>query len=40
MDKVTKYRQIICQFLQDFAQDDRKTQLIFNPKGDRSFNYS
>ena len=35
MDKLTKYRQIICQFLQDFARDDSKAQLIFDSKRDR-----
>ncbi|MGB5633388.1 MAG: hypothetical protein WBM44_26430 [Waterburya sp.] len=36
MDQVSNYRQIICQFLQDFAQGDRKAQLIFNLECDRS----
>jgi len=35
MDKITKYRQIICQFLQNFAEDDREAQLIFDPECDR-----
>lgn len=35
MDKVTNYRQIICQFLQDFAQDDPEAQLIFDSERDR-----
>ena len=35
MDKVTKYRQIICEFLQDFAKDDSEAQLIFDPERDR-----
>ena len=35
MDKVTKYRQIICQFLQDFAKDDSEAQLIFDLERDR-----
>jgi hypothetical protein len=35
MDKVTKYRQIICEFLQDFAKDDPEAQLIFDPERDR-----
>lgn len=30
MDRVDKYRQIICQFLQDFATDDPEAQLIFD----------
>ena len=34
MDKVTKYRQIICQFLEDFAQDDSEAQLIFDSERD------
>ncbi len=32
MDKVSNYRQIICQFLQDFAQGDPEAQLIFDPQ--------
>jgi hypothetical protein len=35
MDKVTKYRQIICEFLQDFAKDDPEAQLIFDSERDR-----
>lgn len=35
MDKVTKYRQIICEFLQDFAKDDSEAQLIFDLERDR-----
>ncbi|MGL4882010.1 MAG: XisI protein [Waterburya sp.] len=35
MDKVSNYRQIICQFLQDFAQDDPEAQLIFDSERDR-----
>ena len=35
MDKVTKYRKIICQFLQDFARDDSEAQLIFDSERDR-----
>lgn len=35
MDKVSKYRQIICQFLQDFAKDDSEAQLIFDLERDR-----
>jgi hypothetical protein len=35
MDKIGNYRQIICQFLQDFAKDDREAQLIFDPERDR-----
>ena len=30
MDRINKYRQIICQFLQDFATDDPEAQLIFD----------
>lgn len=36
MNKVTNYRQIICQFLQDFAKGDRQTELILDTKGDRN----
>jgi hypothetical protein len=35
MDKVNNYRQIICQFLQDFATDDPEAQLIFDAGRDR-----
>jgi hypothetical protein len=34
MDKVDRYRQIICQFLQDFAKDDSEAQLIFDLERD------
>ena len=35
MDRLDKYRQIICQFLQDFATGDTEAQLIFDPERDR-----
>lgn len=35
MDKVNNYRQIICQFLEDFANDDPEAQLIFDSDRDR-----
>jgi hypothetical protein len=35
MDKVDRYRKIICQFLQDFAKDDAEAQLIFDRERDR-----
>lgn len=35
MDRVDKYRQIICQFLNDFATDDPEAQLIFDIERDR-----
>lgn len=35
MDRVNTYRQIICQFLQDFATDDPEAQLIFDTERDR-----
>ena len=35
MNKVNTYRQIICQFLQDFAEGDPEAQLIFDEKRDR-----
>ncbi|GAB4545942.1 MAG: hypothetical protein Tsb0014_40310 [Pleurocapsa sp.] len=35
MNKVTNYRQIICEFLQDFAKDDSEAQLIFDLERDR-----
>ena len=35
MDRLDKYRQIICQFLQDFVTDDPEAQLIFDTDRDR-----
>ncbi|NJO97854.1 MAG: XisI protein [Pleurocapsa sp. CRU_1_2] len=35
MDKMNKYRQIVCRFLQDFANDDPEAQLIFDSERDR-----
>ena len=35
MDKLTKYRQILCQYLEDFARDDPEANLIFDEKRDR-----
>ncbi|MFM7449801.1 MAG: XisI protein [Leptolyngbyaceae cyanobacterium] len=35
MDRVDQYRQIIREFLQDFAKDDPEAQLIFDPVHDR-----
>lgn len=35
MDRLDKYRQIICQFLRDFATDDPEAQLIFDTERDR-----
>lgn len=38
MDRVNhlnNYREIICQFLQDFATDDPEAQLIFDRERDR-----
>ncbi len=35
MDRINKYRQILCQFLQDFANDDPEAQLIFDSERDR-----
>ena len=35
MDQLNKYRQIICQFLQDFATDDPEAQLIFDTGRER-----
>ncbi len=35
MDRLNKYRQIICQFLQDFANEDSEAQLIFDAERDR-----
>lgn len=35
MDKINQYRQIICQFLENFATGDPEAQLIFDPQRDR-----
>ena len=35
MDKLTKYRQIVCQFLEDFAREDPEAELIFDLERDR-----
>ena len=35
MDKINQYRQIICQFLQDFAKDDPEARLVFDLERDR-----
>lgn len=35
MDRVNKYRQIMRDFLQDFAADDPEAQLIFDVERDR-----
>jgi XisI protein len=35
MDRVNRYRDIICKFLEDFAQDDPEAQLVFDTKRDR-----
>ena len=35
MDKLTRYRQIVCQYLEDFAKDDPEANLIFDEKRDR-----
>ena len=35
MDRLDKYRQIICQFLRDFATDDPEAKLIFDQEHDR-----
>ncbi|MDY6782879.1 MAG: XisI protein [Cyanobacteriota bacterium] len=35
MDRVKNYRQILCQFLQDFAEGDPEAQLIFDVERDR-----
>jgi hypothetical protein len=34
MDRVAEYRQIVCNFLQDFVTDDPEAQLIFDPERD------
>lgn len=35
MDKINNYRQILCQFLEEFAHDDPEAQLIFDGERDR-----
>lgn len=35
MDRVTQYRQIMQNFLKDFADDDPEAQLIFDTERDR-----
>ena len=35
MDKLAKYRQIVCQYLEDFAKEDPEANLIFDEKRDR-----
>ena len=35
MAHVDNYRQIICQFLEDFAKDDPEAQLLFDLERDR-----
>lgn len=35
MDRIKKYRQIVGQFLRDFAADDPEAQLIFDLQRDR-----
>ena len=35
MDRINNYRQIVCQFLRDFAKDDPEAQLIFDLERDR-----
>ena len=35
MDRINQYRQIVCDFLQDFAADDPEAQLIFDAQRDR-----
>ena len=35
MDRINKYRQIVCLFLEDFARGDPEAQLIFDLERDR-----
>lgn len=35
MDKINNYRQIVCDFLRDFADNDPEAQLIFDQEHDR-----
>jgi hypothetical protein len=35
MDRINEYRQIVHQFLEDFAKNDENAQLIFDPLRDR-----
>jgi hypothetical protein len=34
MDRVSEYRHIICEFLEDFAKDDANAQLVFDGSRD------
>ena len=38
MDKLAKYRQIVCQYLEDFAREDPEAKLIFDLERDRFLN--
>jgi XisI protein len=35
MDRVTQYRQIVCEFLESFTSIDPQIQLVFDPVRDR-----
>jgi XisI protein len=35
MDGLSKYRQIICQYLEEFANNDANSQLVFDRDRDR-----
>ena len=35
MDRVDKYRQIICDYLESFAEYDKAAQLVFDKQRDR-----
>jgi hypothetical protein len=35
MDRLNKYRQIVCQYLEEFAKNDVNAQLVFDRDRDR-----
>jgi XisI protein len=35
MDRIDTYRQIVCQFLEEFATDDPEAYLVFDRQSDR-----
>ncbi|WP_309735548.1 element excision factor XisI family protein [Chamaesiphon sp. OTE_75_metabat_556] len=35
MDKLNEYRQIVCQYLEDFAKNDKNSQFVFDRDRDR-----
>ncbi len=35
MDRISQYRQIICQYLEEFAEEDPNSQLVFDDDRNR-----